>query len=138
MKSLLLLSIFSLSVAVAACGSSNSGSSNGSSSSASPTERIVYLADQDINDVFELYLAGSSIKLNPPLSQRKNVLDFQITPDNTAVVYRADQDTNDVFELYRVEFAKPGVSTKLNSPPCRSEGTCGVLSLHRTAPLCCT
>ena len=116
MKSLLLLSIFSLSVAVAACGSSNSGSSNGSSSSASPTERIVYLADQDINDVFELYLAGSSIKLNPPLSQGKNVLDSQITPDKTGVVYRADQDTNDVFELYRVEFAKPGVSTKLNSP----------------------
>ena len=116
MKRLLLLSIFSLSIAVAACSSGDSGSSNGSSSSAASTERIVYLADQDINDVFELYLGGSSIKLNPPLSQGKNVLDFQITPDKTAVVYRADQDTNDVFELYRVEFAKPGVSTKLNSP----------------------
>jgi hypothetical protein len=114
MKRLLLLSIFSLSIAVAACSSSDSGSSNGSSSSTASTERIVYLADQDINDVFELYLGGSSIKLNPPLSQGKNVLDFQITPDKTAVVYRADQDTNDVFELYRVEFANPGVSTKLN------------------------
>jgi hypothetical protein len=115
MKRLLLLSIFSLSIAVAACSSSDSGSSNGSSSSAASTERIVYLADQDINGVSELYLGGSSTKLNPPLSQGKNVLDFQITPDKTAVVYRADQDTNDVFELYRVEFANPGVSTKLNS-----------------------
>jgi hypothetical protein len=116
MKGILLFSIFSLSVAVAACSGGDSGSSNGSSPSAASTERIVYLADQDIDDVFELYLAGSSIKLNPPLSQGKNVLDFQITPDKTAVVYRADHDTNDVFELYRVEFAKPGVSTKLNSP----------------------
>ena len=115
MKRLLLLSIFSLSIAVAACSSGDSGSSNGSSSSAASTERIVYLADQDINGVSELYLGGSSTKLNPPLSQGKNVLDFQITPDKTAVVYRADQDTNDVFELYRVEFANPGVSTKLNS-----------------------
>ena len=115
MKRLLLLSIFSLSVAVAACSGGDSGSSNGSSSSATTTERIVYLADQDIDGVSELYLAGSSIKLNPPLSRGKNVLDFQITPDKTAVVYRADQDTNDVFELYRIEFANPGVSTKLNN-----------------------
>jgi hypothetical protein len=66
--------------------------------------------------VFELYLVGSSIKLNPPLPKGRNVLDFQITPDKKAVVYRADQDTDEVFELYRVEFAQPGVSTKLNSP----------------------
>ncbi|MEO8340820.1 MAG: hypothetical protein ABI604_14075 [Nitrospirota bacterium] len=92
MKGLLLLSFFSLSVAVAACGGSDSGSSNGSSSSASTTERIVYPADQDIDGVSELYLAGSSIELNPPLSPRKNVLDFQITPDKGAVLYRADQD----------------------------------------------
>lgn len=116
MKSLLLLSIFSLSIAVVACSGGDGGNGNGSSQSAAGTERIVYLADQDINEVFELYLAGSSIKLNPPLSRGKNVSDFQITPDKTAVVYRADQDTNDVFELYRVEFAHPGVSTKLNSP----------------------
>ena len=116
MKGILLFSLFSLSVAVAACSGGDGGNSNGSAPSAAGTERIVYLADQDINDVFELYLAGSAIKLNPPLSRGKNVLDFQITPDKTAVVYRANQDTNDVFELYWVEFAHPGVSTKLNSP----------------------
>jgi len=78
-------------------------------------ERPFTLADQDIDDVFELYMVGSSIKLNPPLPKGNNVLDFQITPDKKAVVYRADQDTDEVFELYRVEFANPGVSTKLNS-----------------------
>lgn len=99
------------------------GCSGGGTSGSTPTSlpvpviaRTVYLADQDVDDVFELYLVGSSIKLNPPLSNGKNVLEFQITPDKKAVVYRADQDTDEVFELYRVEFAKPGVSTKLNSP----------------------
>ncbi len=115
MKGFLLFSLFSISVAVVACSGGDGGNSNGSSPSAAGTERIVYLADQDIDEVFELYLAGSSIKLNPSLSPGKNVLDFQITPDKTAVVYRADQDTNDVFELYRVAFATPGVSAKLNS-----------------------
>ena len=116
MKAITLVSILFLVGSLYACSGGDGGSSNGSSPSAATTERIVYLADQDIDDVFELYLVGSSIKLNPPLSQGKNVLDFRITPDKTAVVYRADQDNNEVFELYRVEFANPGVSTKLNSP----------------------
>ena len=116
MKAITLVSILFLVGSLYACSGGDGGSSNGSSPSAATTERIVYLADQDINGVSELYLVGSSIKLNPPLSQGKNVLDFRITPDKTAVVYRADQDNNEVFELYRVEFANPGVSTKLNSP----------------------
>ena len=116
MKAITLVSIFFLAASLYACSGGDDGNSNGSSPSVSSTERIVYLADQDIDDVSELYLVGSSIKLNPPLSQGKNVLDFRITPDKTAVVYRADQDTDEVFELYRVEFANPGVSTKLNSP----------------------
>lgn len=115
MKGFLLFILLFLSVAVAACSGGGDGNNNGSSPSAAATERIVYKADQDIDDVFELYLAGSSIKLNPPLSRGKNVRGFGITPDKTAVVYSADQDTTDVFELYRVEFAHPGVSTKLNS-----------------------
>ena len=115
MKGVSLVGIFFLAVSLFACSGGDGGNSTGGSPSASSTERIVYRADQDIDDVFELYLAGSSIKLNPPLSRGKSVIDFQITPDKTAVVYRAYQDTN-VVELYRVEFAKPGVSTKLNGP----------------------
>ena len=77
---------------------------------------IVYLADQDIAGVFELYLAGSGTKLNPPLPAGRRVERFALTPDATAVVYIADQDQNDVFELYRVNIASPGSSTKLNGP----------------------
>lgn len=75
---------------------------------------VVYLADQDTVGVFELYLAGSGTKLNPPLPAGRTVQSFALTPDATAVVYIADQDQNDVFELYRVSVASPGASTKLN------------------------
>lgn len=64
------------------------GTRNGSSPSGANPERVVYLADQDLDDVFELYLVGSSIKLNHPV-ERENFLAFRITPDKTAVLYRA-------------------------------------------------
>jgi hypothetical protein len=74
----------------------------------------VYLADQDIAGVFELYLEGSGTKLNPALLAGRTVKNFALTSDATAVVYIADQDLSGVFELYRVALAKPGDSTKLN------------------------
>lgn len=123
---LLLLVIAPLNLV--ACSGGNDTTSGASSSEGSPSppivppppspnvERTVYIADQDRDEVFELYLVGSSIKLNPSLPTGKSVVDFKITPDNKAVVYRADQDTDEMIELYRVEFALPGVSTKLNSP----------------------
>jgi len=80
----------------------------------SSTGTIVYLADQDIVGVFELFMATSGTKLNPPLPFGRTVQSFALTPDASAVVYIADQDQDDVFELYRVSLAKPGESTKLN------------------------
>ncbi len=119
MQGILLVSIFFLAVSISACGNGDSGSGGGSTSTPPATVRTVYLADQDIDGVFELYLVGSSIKLNPSLPPGKNVTHFQISPNKQAVVYRADQDTDEVYELYRVEFSNPGVSTKLNGllPP---------------------
>ena len=88
---------------------------NGSGGNVAPTSgTVVYLADQDIVGVFELFLAGSGTKLNPALPAGRTVQSFALTPDATAVVYIADQDQNDVFELYRVNLASPGSSTKLN------------------------
>ncbi|MBH0204124.1 MAG: hypothetical protein HP496_17965 [Nitrospira sp.] len=75
---------------------------------------VVYRADQDTNDVFELYMASSGTKLTPPLSGLQNVTTFAVLPDKSGVVYIADQDNNDVFELYLVRFAAPGSSTKLS------------------------
>src|SRR6476620_10694108 len=90
----------------------DNGSGGGNVAPTSGT--VVYLADQDIVGVFELFLAGSGTKLNPALPAGRTVQSFALTPDATAVVYIADQDQNDVFELYRVNLASPGSSTKLN------------------------
>jgi hypothetical protein len=88
---------------------------NGTSGTVVPSSgAVVYLADQDIVGVFELFLATSGTKLNPPLPAGRTVQSFALTPDASAVVYIADQDQDDVFELYRVNLASPGSSTKLN------------------------
>jgi len=85
--------------------------------------RVVYVADQETDDVFELYsvpiAGGVSVKLNPTLAGgagdigRGAAPPFAISPDSARVVYVADQETDDVFELYSVPIAG-GVSIKLN------------------------
>lgn len=83
---------------------------------------VVYIADQDTNDVFELYAVslsnpGFSTKLNPTgfaIANGKNVASFKVLPDGSGVIYLADQDSDGVNELYLVRFAIPGASTKLN------------------------
>ena len=75
------------------------------------SSRVVYVADQDADDVLELYsvpiTGGYSAKLNGILTPGGNVFagttsSFQISPDSSRVVYVADQDTDDIFELYSV------------------------------------
>ena len=77
--------------------------------------RVVYRADQDADEVIELYVAsldGTSRprKLNAPLVRGGDVQSgfrtgFQVTDD--VVVYRADQDTDQVFELYASFLSTP-------------------------------
>ncbi len=67
---------------------------------------VVYLAEQNINDLRELFYVpingGDSVRVNADLAQEGDVFAFEISTDNTTIVYRSDQDTNDVFELYSV------------------------------------
>jgi hypothetical protein len=81
---------------------------------------VVYRADQDFDEVFELYRtviasAPTNIKLNPPFAQTSNrdVTVFGVIPDSTGVVYVADQSTDEVFELFRTLFS--GGNSQLNS-----------------------
>jgi hypothetical protein len=74
----------------------------------------VYTADQDVDEVYELYsvpidASASPVKLNGPLVaggdvllESTSTLRVQITPDGTRVLYVADQDTDEVLELYSV------------------------------------
>jgi len=78
---------------------------------------VVYRADQEIDEVFELYRVtlatpGSSTKLNGPLVAGGDVTSFGVIPGSSGVVYIADQITDDVFELFRTVFS--GVNSQLN------------------------
>ncbi len=81
---------------------------------------MVYRADQELDEVFELYRTvivaapASSIKLNPNLVPGRNVTLFGVIPDSSGVVYIADQTTDNVFELFQTLF--PGVNSQLNPP----------------------
>jgi Tol biopolymer transport system component len=71
---------------------------------------MVYMADQDANDIFELYTAellstvpivfGPVAKLSGTLVYGADVEEFKWAPDSSRVAYRADQDFDNVIELY--------------------------------------
>ena len=83
------------------------------------SQRVVYVADQDEDQVFEVYsvpLGGGTVtKLNDLLVASGDVFAFRIGPGSQQVVYVADQDTTGVDELYSVPLGG-GTVTKLNGP----------------------
>ena len=83
--------------------------------------RVIYLADQERDEVQELYRvfiagpASAGIKLNAPLVDGGSVAAAQVSPDSGTVVYRADAQTKDEYELYSVPAAGPATAgVKLN------------------------
>lgn len=70
--------------------------------------RIAYLADQDTNDVFELYttLANGTgnIKVNPTLPTGSDVKTGSMAwaSDSSRIAYTADQNTDEIYELFTV------------------------------------
>jgi Tol biopolymer transport system component len=102
--------------------------------------RVLYVADQDTDDVLELYSApigggASPIKLNGALVSGGDVaanalfIAYRIAPDSTRVVYVADQEADGLEELFLVPLDGSLVPRKLNWP---LVGT-GVLSLEITS-----
>jgi Tol biopolymer transport system component len=82
---------------------------------------IGYIADQDTDDVLELYAVptatpGTSSKLNGTLAAGGDLCNFVFDPTSQRVAYCAEEETNGVIELFIVELTAPGVTTKLNSP----------------------
>jgi len=85
------------------------------------SSRVVYVADQQTDEVYELYSvpiggpASAGVKLYGALVPFGDVFAFQISPNSARVVYLADQQTNDVYELYSVPIAGPAsAGVKLN------------------------
>ncbi len=84
--------------------------------------RVVYRADQDLDDVYELYSAQlhgkkQRIKLHEPFVPGRSVprAGFQVAPDSMHVAFIADADTNDVHELYGVPIDGSGPPVKLSA-----------------------
>jgi hypothetical protein len=82
---------------------------------------VVYIADQDTDELFELY---RTVFNNPPPLPTKlsgvfpaggtGVFSIAAIPESSGVVYIADQDQAGTREVYRVSFAAAGFPTKLN------------------------
>jgi Tol biopolymer transport system component len=68
------------------------------------SSRIAYRADQDTDNIFELYssLPDGSVndKLSGLLTPGGRVVAFEWAPDTSRIAYIADQDTDNVFELF--------------------------------------
>jgi len=89
-------------------------------------ERLVYLADQERNDLFELYsvpadASAGARKLNGPRpAGRRRLQDYEnslrASPDGAWVVYRADEAQLGVFELFRVPSDGSAAPTRLHPP----------------------
>ncbi len=83
--------------------------------------RVLYLADQDVDEREELFSvapgAGSPVKLNAQLVDGGDVLadGLQFSPDGNSVLYAADQERDSVFELFSVP-SLGGTPQKLNGP----------------------
>ena len=81
------------------------------------SKHVLYIADANNNDVFELYsvpiVGGIPRKLNQDLVFGGNIRHYKISEDSKYVTYLADAETESVFELYRVLIIG-GTSTKIN------------------------
>ena len=85
----------------------------------SDSQRVVYEADQNNNNVFELFSVsvngGTPVRLNADFVLGGDLLgDFQISSDSKRVVYLADQNTDNIFELFSVPI-EGGAPARLNA-----------------------
>ena len=88
------------------------------------SSRVVYVADQDVDEVDELYVVpvdGSAppVKLNGPLVSGGDVDAFSdtvISPDSSRVVYIADQDNDNLYELFCVALDGSSSPVQLSGP----------------------
>ena len=87
------------------------------------SSRVVYTADQDTDNVIELYSvplgdpAVAGIKLNGALGAGGSVGFFLISPDSGRVVYLARQGTATGYDLYSVPLGGPAATgIRLNRP----------------------
>jgi len=98
------------------------------------SQSLVYLADQDTDESWELYYVDlstgtptSPVKLNPSITNGGNIWDFFWLSDSSRIAFRGDAETATVNELYFVDFSGPSPSAPVKASPAIS-GPTGVQS----------
>ena len=89
--------------------------------------RVVYTADQDTDEVIELYSVliggGGRVKLSAPLGADGDVDQFDLSPDGAWVAFLADPGNDEQFELSLVP-------TDGSAPPVKVSGPLTVSYTH--------
>ncbi len=90
-------------------------------STGSPLSQVVYVADQEVFEKYELWVADPAtqappVRVNGTLSANGDVDMYEFSSSSNTVVYTADENTADRTELYLVNLKIPGVSTRINTP----------------------
>ncbi len=79
--------------------------------------RVVYMADQQVDNQFELYstpiTGGGAEKVSGTIVPGGNVQAMLITPDSATVVFMADRQVDNVVELYSVPITGGATPLKL-------------------------
>jgi Tol biopolymer transport system component len=96
-------------------------------------QRVVYRADQDLDERFEVFSAsvegtGPVVRLNAALVAGGDVAAFALAAGGATVVYRADQEVDARDELYAVPSDGSGPPVKLN-PALLASGDVGGFAL---------
>ncbi|MCB0327484.1 MAG: hypothetical protein KDD52_07690 [Bdellovibrionales bacterium] len=126
--------ICALSLTLIQCGSSSKKSSTTNTTPDPEPEftAVLYLADEDVDGQFELYITqeeGDPIEVISSLPATASVLAYKITSDGSKVVFVADIDTDDVFELYVANVEAGSSATKLNDTLVSGGNVLGTIEL---------
>ncbi|HKY32481.1 MAG TPA: hypothetical protein VJV23_08100 [Candidatus Polarisedimenticolia bacterium] len=103
-------------------------------------QSVIYRADQERNEVFELYrvpvTGGAAVRLHAPLPLTGDVSVFQLSPDGSTVAFSADDSVDGSFELLAVPVAGTATSpVRLGDAPLVPVyGTLGGTQLFEVAP----
>ena len=83
----------------------------------SDSSLVLYRADQDVDELFEIFsvlsTGGPATQLNAALVAGGDVTSQQVSPDSSRVLYRADQDVDELFEIFSVP-STGGAAVQLN------------------------
>lgn len=99
------------------------------------SSRVAYLADQDSDDVFELYVSRwignrDGDKLSGPLAAGGDVQAFAWSPDSTMVAYRADALTEDIDALFTTHVAGDWTGVLVSAASLPAGSDIGVFSFQ--------